>query len=63
MSQSDEMELILRPLITDEFLSTLTIAARVSGWSHDYYEILSFVEWCYELAGKPIVDLTPYENG
>lgn len=62
MTQAEEMELILKQRITDEFLSTLTIAARVSGWSSDYHEISSFVEWCYELAGKPIADLTPYED-
>lgn len=50
----------LEAKLTDEFLSTLVEAARVSGWSHDYSEITEFVFDMFNRAGKPLPDLAPY---
>lgn len=51
----------LKPLLTEEFLSTLTEAAKVYGWTSDYIEVCSFVEDLYEVAGKDKPNLEPYE--
>lgn len=51
----------LQPMLTADALTLITEAARVCGWSVDYFELQHFVEWCYDLAGKPIPpDLEPY---
>lgn len=56
----DTKEELLKPLLTDEFLETLLVAARTCGWSVDLIEISSFVGWCYELAGKDEPDTQEY---
>jgi len=42
----------LKPLLTDEFLSTLVEAAGVCGWSIDAIETQNFVEWCFYQVDK-----------
>jgi hypothetical protein len=51
----------LKPLLTDEFLTTLTEAAKIYGWDGDYTEIASFVGNLHEAAGKEKPNLEPYE--
>lgn len=36
-----------------EFLTQLVELARRYGWSGDYTEVASFVQWCYDEAGLP----------
>lgn len=52
----------LKPLLTEEFLNTLTEASKIYGWSGDYIEVCQFVEDLYEVAGKDKPDLEPYED-
>lgn len=52
----------LRPLLTEEFLNTLSEASKIYGWSGDYIEVCQFVEDLYEVAGKDKPDLEPYED-
>lgn len=53
----------LKPLLTDEFLSTLTKAARTCGHTVDYAELVDFVLWCYDVAEKVEPEqLRPYEG-
>ena len=53
----------LKPLLTDEFLSTLTEAALTCGHTVDYAELIDFVLWCYDLSEKPEPEqLRPYEG-
>ena len=56
-----EAEKELKSLITDEFLSTLTLAVRSCGWTVDHIESSAFVEWCFDIIGKDAPDLTPFE--
>jgi len=61
MATYDENEKIaeekLKPLLTDEFLSTLALAVKTCGHSVDYVESARFAEWCFELAEKEMPDL------
>lgn len=56
-----ELENKLKPLLTDEFLSTLVRAAKTIGWSVDHQEVCAFVDYCFETAGKECPDLEPYQ--
>jgi len=55
-----EFEGILKPFLTEEFLTILQMAVRVCGWSVDHVESAQFVDWCFNLAEKPKVNLIPY---
>jgi len=50
----------LEPQLTGEFLSVLAELARNYGWSGDYVEVSTFIEWCYEKADRTPPDLEPY---
>jgi hypothetical protein len=45
----------------DIFLTALTEAAKLYGWTGDYTEIVNFVNWCFDLVKKPRPNLDPYE--
>jgi hypothetical protein len=54
----------LKPELTNEFLSTLTNAAKVCGWNVDHGETTQFVIWCHRIAGQPVpedLEAFPYE--
>ncbi len=51
----------LAPLLTDEFLQVLFVAARVLGDESDRYEVMNFVQECYSAAGKPPPKYTEFE--
>lgn len=57
-----EQEDNLKPLLTPEFLDTLTKAVKTCGWTVDHTESTQFVEWCFQVAGKEAPDLEPYER-
>lgn len=58
-----EAENRLRPLLTDEFLDTLKLAARTApSWLVDPFEVTGFVKWCHELAGKPFAISELYDD-
>jgi len=65
MATYDENEKIaeekLKPLLTDEFLSTLTLAVKTCGHSVDHIESARFAEWCFELAEKDKPDLSAFD--
>ncbi len=54
-------EAALKPLLTDEFLSTLALAVKTCGWSVDHYESADFVGWCFEVAEKEKPDLSAFD--
>lgn len=61
--KQDELNEQLLPYLTDDFLSTLVRCARTVGWNADHYETISFVQECYDIAGKEIPhskDLQPF---
>lgn len=59
---SVEAEQALKPLLTDEFLSALVLAARTCGWTVDHVETQSFVCWCYDIADRDDrPDLEPFD--
>ena len=43
----------LRPLLTNEFFSTLNLAARTIGWRVDLAAVHDFIERCADIAGIP----------
>jgi hypothetical protein len=49
----------LRPLLTDEFFSTLVLAARTIGWGVDLIEVNNFIEHCYTIADKEFSRASP----
>lgn len=51
----------LKPILTDDFLTTLRLAAQTFGWSGNYIEIASFVGWCFYSAEKDLPNITPYD--
>ena len=55
---------LLKARLTDEFLATLADAARTCGWEVvEYPDVVDFVNWCREIAGRPLVTweaMTPY---
>lgn len=51
----------VKSLLTQEFLETLTEIAKIYGWSGDYSEIYSFIEWLYKFTNLPLPDLNPYD--
>lgn len=51
----------LRPRLTDEFLATLVEAARVDGNSSDWPATLDFVRNTFDVAGKDMPAIQPYE--
>ena len=55
-----EAEEELQPLLTDEFLETLTKAVQTCGWSVDYTEAMDFVNWCHELSGRDAPNAQAY---
>ena len=64
MKTCDEGQDELRPLLTDEFLSTLVLAARTVGWDVDHTETFAFVQCCYEIVGRTrddMPDMEPFE--
>ena len=54
-------EATLKPLLTDEFLAALVLAAKTHGWSGDYTEVIWFVEWCFSIADKDCPDMSPLD--
>jgi hypothetical protein len=38
--------------ITDEFLDKLKELAQEYGWEGDFSEVVNFIEWCHDKAGK-----------
>ena len=58
---SIESEEKLKPLLTDEFLSTLALAVKTCGWTVDHIESAAFVEWCFDIAGKERPNLDVFE--
>lgn len=58
---SEEAEEKLKPLLTDEFLSTLAIAVKTCGHTVDHIESASFVAWCFEIAEKNYPNLDAFE--
>lgn len=53
----------LKKEMTDEFLATLTKAARTAGWGLDHICTVEFVEWCHDLAEKPRPqDMEPFPD-
>ena len=64
MKTCDEGQDELRPMLTDEFLSTLVLAARTVGWDVDHTETFQFVQECWDIAGRLrslMPDLEPFE--
>lgn len=59
--KSDAAEAALKPLLTNEFLETLVLAAKTRGWDGDYTETVWFVNWCFTLAGKECPDLNAFD--
>lgn len=60
--QCKEYEKQLVPHLTDEFLSSLVLAAKTCGWDVDHSVTVDFVNWCHDVAGKPLPkkdELTP----
>ena len=60
--KATELENEVKSELTDEFLSSLIKVVRTCGWSVDHTETVSFVNWCFDIAGKKrleIDDLTP----
>jgi len=57
-----EAEELLKPKLTDEFLDTLVQAANTCNWSVDFIEAAYFVDWCFNVAGKPIPPLDVYND-
>lgn len=51
--ESERLKAVLRPRLTPRFLNTLVEAARTCGDSVDYIEVVAFVEWCFDAAGRP----------
>lgn len=51
----------LKPLLTDEFLSTLALAVRACGWTVDHWESMAFVQWCFDVADKETPDLSAFK--
>jgi hypothetical protein len=61
-AEYENKERTLKPLLQRPgFLTTLTEAAKMFGWDGDYIEVESFVKYCFDLAGLPRPDLTPYD--
>ena len=50
------------PLLTDDFLKTLTEVAKTCGWSLDHVATAEFVDWCHDVVEKPRSDVTAYED-
>jgi hypothetical protein len=50
---------VLKPLLTDDFLSTLALAVKTCDWSVDHSESAEFVSWCFDVAEKEKPDLSP----
>lgn len=48
------------PLLTDDFLKTLTEVAKTCGWNVDHTETIGFVNWCHDIVEKPRPDVTAY---
>lgn len=46
-----QRENALVPRLDATFLSTLTEAVRVCGYTVDYIESSAFVAWCHEITG------------
>ena len=57
-----EREAAIRERLRPEALDLITEAARVCGWSTDYFEIDTFLRWCYKLVGRPIPNTEPYTD-
>lgn len=49
------------PLLTEDFLRTLTEVARTCGWNVDHVVTIDFVNWCHDRAEKPRPDVTAYK--
>ena len=62
LKEHKRLEQELAPLLTDEFLDTLVKAARTCGhWEGDYWETVSFVQFCFDVAGKKLdCSMEPY---
>jgi hypothetical protein len=43
----------LKELLTPEFLSTLHSAVECCGWRYDMLVLMTFCDWCYNMAGQP----------
>jgi hypothetical protein len=53
-------ENLLKPLLTDTFLITLTEAVKVCGHNVDHVASAEFVKWCYDLVDQKAPNLNPY---
>jgi len=51
----------LKPLLTPELLAVLLEAVKINGWSGDFCETSSFVQWCHDIAGVDLADFEPYD--
>jgi hypothetical protein len=63
LSLEKEQETKLKALCDDAFLSKLLEVAKTAGWFlvDDYTEVAYFVSQLYELTGKEIPDIEPYD--
>jgi hypothetical protein len=52
----------LRPLLTEEFLSTLVEAVRTVGNSGDSVAQADFAASLFTIAGRPVPDLNAYDS-
>lgn len=57
-----EAEELLKPKLTNDFLDTLVQAVNTCEWAVDFIESAQFVDWCFELAGKPLPPLDVYNE-
>lgn len=60
--ESARLESELRSSLTSEFLNTLVRAAQTYGYSGDWVETASFVDWCFDIAGVNHRTLKPFQN-
>ena len=59
--KANAAESVLKPLLTDEFLSTLVLAVRTCGDSVDSVESRAFVGWCFSVAEREPPELSPFD--
>lgn len=59
--KSNELEKELKPVLTNEFLSTLIKVVRTCGWAVDHTESIKLVRWCFDVIEKEYPkDLSPF---
>ena len=67
MDQYDEKQAVLeaqlKPQLTAEWLETLVTAAQTCGWMVDFWEVKSFVYWCFDVAdAEEHPSLEPFQD-